>query len=342
MKVLQMPNHMLLPGTDTMADQESRRWISEDLAECEATAVHGKIELVPMAQRSEVQDRAEDWTGKSSTALRRKLQNRLNQRASRKRKKQISTPAQVFVPNTRTEKQSDLIHHINPDSLTHSLFQSASKTSTSFVCTARIPLTGSAPLLASFLSTPLPVDQKLMTLLHFNLVRALLENVYILGLDPILMEDDIPSPFLACNHDVVTLIERLPPALKPTALQLTVPHHPELDGFPYPELRDNFIRAGEGFDADAFCVDMLFGVDTSAYETSVDADGNVRREENRSGRTGLIVWSDPWLSGSWEVEEGFARKWGWLLKGCEEIVQSTNFWRASRGEVPLRFEEVED
>jgi uncharacterized lipoprotein YmbA len=41
------------------------------------------IELVQMSQRMNIKDRQEDWTGKSDTALRRKLQNRLNQRASR-------------------------------------------------------------------------------------------------------------------------------------------------------------------------------------------------------------------------------------------------------------------
>ena len=43
-----------------------------------------KIELQYMTQRSEIKDQEEDWTGKTSTALRRKLQNRLNQRASRR------------------------------------------------------------------------------------------------------------------------------------------------------------------------------------------------------------------------------------------------------------------
>lgn len=41
------------------------------------------IELQPMKERLEVRDNDEDWTGKNNTALRRKLQNRLNKRASR-------------------------------------------------------------------------------------------------------------------------------------------------------------------------------------------------------------------------------------------------------------------
>jgi hypothetical protein len=41
------------------------------------------IEILPMCQRLEIKDGKEDWTGKSSTSERRKLQNRLNQRAYR-------------------------------------------------------------------------------------------------------------------------------------------------------------------------------------------------------------------------------------------------------------------
>lgn len=39
--------------------------------------------LQPMQQRSEVRNTTDDWTGVTSTAQRRKLQNRLNQRARR-------------------------------------------------------------------------------------------------------------------------------------------------------------------------------------------------------------------------------------------------------------------
>ena len=41
------------------------------------------IEILLMSQRMEIRDGKEDWTGKSSIAEKRKLQNRLNQRAYR-------------------------------------------------------------------------------------------------------------------------------------------------------------------------------------------------------------------------------------------------------------------
>ncbi|KAH7384979.1 hypothetical protein BKA64DRAFT_697091 [Cadophora sp. MPI-SDFR-AT-0126] len=309
------------------------------------SSIPGKIELQRMTQRSEIKDQDEDWTGKTSTALRRKLQNRLNQRASRKRRKQNTTPKpQVFiqdVPSSSSlEKESDLILPIDPnayirDVTTRPKPNSGAPPPCIYSSTRRIMT--SIPSFSAFLSAPLPVDQKLMTLLHFNLVRALLQNVIILGLDPDLMEDDIPSPFQAPHDSLVDLMSRLPDSLKPTMLQLTVPHHPELDGFPYPELRDNCIRAGESFDTDEFCMDMLYGVESGQESSQCKGKSSVG-----NGRTGLIVWSDPWLSGSWEVDEGFARKYSWLLKGCREIRESTNFWRRSRGEPPLRFEELDD
>jgi hypothetical protein len=41
------------------------------------------------------------------------------------------------------------------------------------------------------------------------------------------------------------------------------------------------------------------------------------------------------LQESWEVDEGFARKWRRLLRGCDALVRSSNHWRASRGEKRL-------
>jgi hypothetical protein len=44
---------------------------------------NSSIALGPMRQRTEVRSPDDDWTGVTSTVERRKLQNRLNQRAYR-------------------------------------------------------------------------------------------------------------------------------------------------------------------------------------------------------------------------------------------------------------------
>ncbi|KAH8882956.1 hypothetical protein GQ53DRAFT_753258 [Thozetella sp. PMI_491] len=53
---------------------------------------------------------------------------------------------------------------------------------------------------------------------------------------------------------------------------------------------------------------------------------------------GLILWGDPWDIDGWEVTEGFAKRWGpLLLKGCKGVLDATNRWRESRGEEELVF-----
>jgi hypothetical protein len=59
------------------------------------------IEVRPMLERPELHNKEEDWTGKTSTALRRKLQNRLNQRASE------PSPPHIAFPGTLTIRQND-------------------------------------------------------------------------------------------------------------------------------------------------------------------------------------------------------------------------------------------
>jgi hypothetical protein len=75
-------------------------------------------------------------------------------------------------------------------------------------------------------------------------------------------------------------------------------------------------------------MDMLYGVE----QVGIPQDGGL------NGRTGLIAWGEPWLQESWEIEEAFARKYKDFFNGCEELLESTNHWRAGRGEGPLILE----
>jgi hypothetical protein len=194
-----------------------------------------------------------------------------------------------------------------------------------------------APDFASYSDTPLPVDQKLLTLLHFNLLRALTRNILLLGINPFHMELDIESPFAPHLtqpiRDSISL-ENLPPTLRPTMLQKTVRHHPEIDVLPFPTYRDNLLLNGAEIDEEV-CTDMMYGV------VEDNGDGLATKRTCHGGpfvyggRTGLIVWDEPWKQSSWEVDEKFARKWKKLLVGCQELLQSTNRWRAVRGEPAL-------
>jgi hypothetical protein len=103
----------------------------------------------------------------------------------------------------------------------------------------------------------------------------------------------------------------------PTALQQAVPHNFGIDPIPFPQMRDNMILNDGKFDYDDLCVDMLGGL----FEGFNDLESK-----------GVLVWSDPWSAAGWEVTEGFLKKWGFLLKGCGELIESSNRWREMRGE----------
>jgi hypothetical protein len=175
---------------------------------------------------------------------------------------------------------------------------------------------------------PLPADH-LLSLVYYNVCRALISNIAILGLDLNLMStEDYPSPFLPLSPTASSVIGFLPPSLQPTQLQRTVPHHPEYDIIPDPTMRDNFLRYGEENVDDAdLCLDMI---DNGVHDEIQDA----------AGQAGFIVWGDPWDLMSWEVTEKFVRKWASMLKGCVNLEVSTNQWRRKRGLAPLRVREI--
>lgn len=76
---------------------------------------------------------------------------------------------------------------------------------------------------------------------------------------------------------------------------------------------------------------------TTGTLSSITMEGEDISADVAAGRNCLIVWDDPWDISSWEVTPGYLKKWGWLLEGCEELILSTNRWRASRYEEPLEF-----
>jgi len=158
-----------------------------------------------------------------------------------------------------------------------------------------------------------PRTDLLLSLIKFNVFRALIGNTAVLGFSSSdWLNGEAISPFYQglqpCKSaDQVAL------SLQPSRLQMTVEHHPWIDLFPFPEMRDNILRIGSDYDDAPLCHDLV---------------------ENHScpgDSTGLIVWGDPWIPSNWEVSEDFAIKWGWVVYQCWELYRSTNQWRARRG-----------
>jgi hypothetical protein len=167
-----------------------------------------------------------------------------------------------------------------------------------------------------------PLADHVLKVAKFNVFRALLSNSLTLGFPAEeRMEDAALSPFPRFQG-IGSTTALLPLSLHPTKLQCQVPHHPWIDLLPIPRMRDNLLRAGDTYDDLELCADLI------GYYNSPTA------------RTGLIVWGEPWDPEAWEVTESFVWRWGWMMRGCEELVRSTNYWRLQRGESPLDFDEV--
>lgn len=71
--------------------------------------------------------------------------------------------------------------------------------------------------------------------------------------------------------------------------------------------------------------------------TTVTQEGD---GEDSTTDTGLILWAEPHLAGSWEATPHFLQKWAWAIADCQELIEATNCWRTLRGETPLRFSHV--
>lgn len=183
------------------------------------------------------------------------------------------------------------------------------------------------PVVVQVFVEGVPAEHEFINLLYYNVFRAFQVNIGSLGLTVYLLCLDILSPFnsIALGGTVSEdledsplalvpapdLISNLPPSLQPTALQISVLHHPWIDLFPCPKLRDNLLRKGDALDGSEICHDVCKG------------------GENEN--TGLIVWGDPWDPSGWEVTESLAKKWPWMIEGCDEVIEGTNYWRALRG-----------
>jgi hypothetical protein len=116
--------------------------------------------------------------------------------------------------------------------------------------------------------------------------------------------------------------------------------------FPFPQIRDNLIQCEDYVDVMDFLRDLFGDMVNDSLSTTPETSEplptstqmHLQGEDEdmvTAGRKGLIVWGEPYVKESWEATPGFLKKWACLLKGCEELIEISNHWRAIRGEEPI-------
>ncbi|KAK3069403.1 hypothetical protein LTR53_012277 [Teratosphaeriaceae sp. CCFEE 6253] len=268
----------------------------------------------------------ENWRGKNDPTERRRIQNRLNQRAFRQRQRAGQSPKQYKARSPTGSSPRDDSDDDDEDSLTDSS-DSGSEGADAAAPTSRpAAYLDARPVSAPAANQPRGVTDaasghvwdELAQLINRNLMQAAVTNTTALGIDQTALRTGAlvytprPPP-----HST------LPPALVPVELQYRVAHDPILDIIPCARLRHNVLYA------------IANGqVSAAAFAKCVRGSGAMEQASGGGGwqRNGLVVWAAPELVGSWELSEPFLRRWAPLLQGCEELIAATNAWRSRRGE----------
>ncbi|KAJ5713909.1 uncharacterized protein N7483_011090 [Penicillium malachiteum] len=273
-------------------------------------------------------------------AERRRIQNRINQRASRQRRAlksgkgatnqpsrwviytgeaqeaqkpegPVASSSPVLQLETPPPTPPEEISLIDKDGrISFEAIKSWNTSKFDLVCQLERKVASAAALKLDYIHLLAPVA-------HLNVISALLNNASIMGMSIELLEEDIASLF---NIDgPMELI--LPPSLEPSSTQKKIIHHPWIDLIPMASFRDMLLKNMDRYDEDEFCGDLHGQIGVS--------DG-----------IGLIVWGESWDPNAYEISESVFRKWYWILKECPEILKTTNYWRRVRGEKPLRFDQA--
>lgn len=267
----------------------------------------------------------ENWRGKNDPAERRRIQNRLNQRAFRQRQR-AGEQSKAYKPRS-TSSASD---SQKDDSASSSEDEAESPQARNTTPFRQYGTVGTTTISAGERPEGMRDPQgriwdELAQLINRNFMSAVVSNAQQLGLDMSALRSTTPltTPKPAGRQ--------VPASLKPVELQHQVAHDPVIDTIPHARLRFNILRAI-----------AMAQIDAVAFSRCIRGSGALEESAGHNWqRSGLVVWSSPESLESWELSEPFVRRWAALLQGCEDLIAATNAWRARRGERPFGFRATE-
>lgn len=293
----------------------------------------------------------ENWRGKNDPAERRRIQNRLNQRAYRERQRSGDGTKSASPQNKGQsdeegqdnkkgneggddndedddddgdeEEEEDSSSEDDDDDDDDDDDEDAEQSNPGSPPpgpAARPHFNGQVSRAACTPATSLPSTDnpwdELAQLINRNFMQAVSANAQRLGLNTTALRAGT-----ATNTPRLRNAANLPPTLKPVEVQHQLPHDPLIDTIPHSRMRFNILRA------------IATGnLDASRFSASLRRSGAVINVQGEARRSGLIVWNFPEQLASWELSEGFVMVFGFLLEGCEDFIAATNVWRTRRGE----------
>ena len=183
--------------------------------------IHGQLSCQPLSD-------IDEWKGVGNSVFRRRVQNRLNQRAYRRRKAEATstlatipakddsaTSATSVVINSRREPPEWYTRH---------------------ACILR---RARALHIYSYLRRS-PSSDHLPCLIQFRVMDAFNTIMQLLDVSPAsMMDDGSVSAFVDTTIGPHPRYDLPGGCLSPTELQRTVPHHPWIDVLPFPQMRNN-------------------------------------------------------------------------------------------------------
>lgn len=206
-----------------------------------------------------------------------------------------------------------------------------------------------------FCLQPSPFQDHLLNLIQFNVLRGIFGNKSTVMSSAayykiVQISDNLRLEHIEDSYPVraitVSTSNNIPASLLPTQLQATVEHWTWIDSIPFPRMRDNLINSEVDYDPKDLAFDLTGNlIDFPSFHRlnsptnigNVEDKSEVPNSDNEStgSRNGLVIWGEPHEPGNWEVSPGFLLKWWWTLKGCQDVLESSNRWRLLRDEEPL-------